>query len=1052
MDTTVQKHWRATQERVEKYISDTYFTDVNLRGRLYSANAPLRRLRWHKAVTPTTYDAAVAALESAPDVEVSSVCIGPAWSTHWFRCEVCVPAEWVGKHIRFCWDSGCEAMIWYQGKAVQGLTGSADGNQMRTDFTLVKCAQGGETFVLYLEAAANGMFGTGHNGLINPPDPKKCYSVTRVEIAVFEEVVNELLLDLAVLFGMSKYLPSDSPRAYEALYTANDIINACNPFDKSTLERCLAISRKFFSEKNGDAQHTIHAIGHCHIDTAWLWPYSETVRKCARSWSTTLRLMEKYPEYKFACSQAQQFEWVKLKYPSIYEEIKAKVATGQFIPVGGTWVEMDGNIPSGESFVRQFLVGQRFFKEEFGAYCKEFWLPDTFGYSAQLPQIMNGAGIKYFLTQKLSWNLTNTFPHNTFFWEGIDGTRILTHFPPANTYSSNAGVEDVVKTVKQFLDKGRSRQSILLFGHGDGGGGPTEGMLELVKRMANVDGLPKVVHSSPEAFYSSVEKHDSSKLCTWKGELYLELHRGTYTSQARLKRENRKIEILLHDMDFVAGINVALRKDLKMAAKRKAQLLNLWKLFLLNQFHDVLPGSSIDLVTKDALAYYSEVKSELSTLLSAKIGLMLSMLSNGEKEKQLVAINTFSWPRQDVVHLPAHINEEITEGVTCLQTLVDESVVALVSCGGMSVEAVQFCNPTYPVVVSEVADGFVLDNNIIRCFFTKDGSLKSVLHKQSNRDAIEPGRCGNQFVLYDDIPLYWDAWDVMEYHLETRKPVVKSCTSLAVVERGPLRASLKIVIDLSERSHLQQFIILDANCPYVKFETFVEWHESHKFLKVEFPLNVRAMEATYEIQFGHITRPTHSNTSWDQAKFEVCGLKWADLSDSAFGVALLDDCKYGYSTRDNVMSLSLLRSPKAPDKYADMGLQTFSYALLPHQGTPTAADACVIQESYNFNNPLRVVYSPGKIIEKQALFEVSVRSVILETVKMCEDDKLAIVIRLYEAYGGSTRAAIRTCLPVTSYQRCNLLEEPLEQPVPFTGAIELEFKPFQIINILLNVS
>jgi alpha-mannosidase len=551
----VQKHWRATLERIEKFISDTYFTDVNLRGRLYPVRLPLPSVRWYNAgQRRISFQAAQQALSSTAEVATKDVSLGPTWSTHWFSVEVRVPDQWVGKEVRLRWDSGGEAMVWIQGEPLQGLTGSHNGHQIRTDFILTKSANPGDRFSVYIEAVASDMFGAGAKGMINPPDPSRYYSITMAELAVFDRDVYALLMDLTVIYDSAKHLPEGSERAYHALYTANNIVNACEPFKKSIFPLCRAIAREFLGERNGESQHTIHAMGHCHIDSAWLWPYSETIRKCGRSWSSVLRLMEEHPSFTFVCSQAQQFEWVKLNYPVLYERILLKAKSGQFIPVGGTWIEMDGNIPSGESFVRQFLLGQKFFKEEFGHYCNEFWLPDTFGYSAQLPQIMAGSGINYFLSQKLSWNLTNKFPHHTFLWEGIDGTCCLAHFPPADTYQSRADVKDVLKTVSQFRDKGRSRQSILLYGHGDGGGGPTEDMLQNLKRMEDVDGIPKVLMSSPQQFFSSITS-EKDRLCKWVGELYLELHRGTYTTQAKLKLENRRGEFLLHDVDFMCAID-----------------------------------------------------------------------------------------------------------------------------------------------------------------------------------------------------------------------------------------------------------------------------------------------------------------------------------------------------------------------------------------------------------------------------------------------------------------------------------------------------------------
>ncbi|KAI1904444.1 hypothetical protein AGOR_G00005710 [Albula goreensis] len=393
----------------------------------------------------------------------------------------------------------------------------------------------------------------GQGSMIAAPDPERKFTLQKAELVVFNHDVRGLLTDFEMLVDIVKCLGEGEQRGYQALFTVNEMVNLCDPSDPTSFAAAHSLAQKFFSQRNGQSQHTVHAMGHCHIDSAWLWPYEETIRKCARSWVTVIRLMEKNPEFIFTCSQAQQFEWVKSWYPGLYSQIQHFVQKGQFIPVGGTWVEMDGNLPSGESMVRQFLEGQRFFQKEFGVHCTEFWLPDTFGYSAQLPQIMQGSGITRFLTQKLSWNLVNTFPHNTFFWEGLDGSQVLTHFPPGNSYEMKGKVEDLTNTLKNNKDKGRANHSAALFGFGDGGGGPTQLMLDRFQRVRDTDGLPRVVMSSPNKLFSELQS-ESSLLCTWSGELFLELHNGTYTTQAQIKLGNRQCEALLHDVEMASSL------------------------------------------------------------------------------------------------------------------------------------------------------------------------------------------------------------------------------------------------------------------------------------------------------------------------------------------------------------------------------------------------------------------------------------------------------------------------------------------------------------------
>jgi len=1017
---SARKNWRCTLDRAENFISPHHFSDINLLSRLYPKKLPVSSLTHYAAPGRVTYNEAISGKFVVAQVGDS---YGPTWSTHWFKVVIDIPEEWRGEQVHFRWNSASEAMVWYEGKPRQGLTG-ADKHQQRTDYVLSTNATPGRC-TLYVEMAANGMFGAGKDGLINPPDPSREYRLSMAEVAVFDAACYEVLMDMTVIIDLAKNLPQESPRAFEALYTANDIVNTCQDLsDRTALQRAHEIATRFLKQKNGESQHQIHAVGNCHIDCAWLWPVSETVRKCGRSFATAVRLMEKYPDFKFVCSQAQQLEWVKVQYPALFDEIKVFAAKGQFIPVGGTWVEMDGNIPSGESFIRQFLVGQNFFQTEFGQVCQEFWLPDTFGYSAQLPQIIRGVGMKYFLTMKLSWSLINKFPFHTFFWEGIDGSRCLAHFPPADTYESCGNAADVIKTVKQLKDKGKVHASMLLYGHGDGGGGPSEKMLEMLKRMEDVDGCPRVKFSTPQDFFNSVESHDSDKLCTWVGELYLELHQGTYTTQARIKQANRQSELLLHDAELLSTLSFILG-DKNTEMYPSEEFLRIWKLVLLNQFHDILPGSCIKAAADDALQNYKDILKSTRGIFDTSCSRVISQLNSGGKDHvtKPVLVNTLCWQRNEVVSIPDELWESLSveeKSSINKQSVKEGKTLALVSVLGMSISNVaQTQREFHPVsiLVDQTEGSIVLENAWVRAELVRGGLVRSLVHKASGREAISPGYSGNQFILFDDVPLFWDAWDVMPYYLETRKLLLPtSSDEFRILEEGPLRVSVEFSLRISEHSCLKQVVSLDAAAPYVKFHTKVDWHENRKFLKVEFPFDVRSMNATYEIQFGHLQRPTHCNTTWDWAKYEVCGHKWADLSEHDWGVSLITDCKYGYSTHANVMYISLLRSSKAPDEEADMGSHEFSYAMLPHSGTFQSAG--VIQHAYNFNQPISVV--PGRVtpdFKGQSFFSVDDPAVVLETVKRAEFIPSAAVVRLYEAFGSHACTRLSTSLPVKKVTR-----------------------------------
>ncbi|MBN3314125.1 MA2C1 mannosidase, partial [Atractosteus spatula] len=1022
----VLKNRRTLLERAEKFISDIYFTDCNLRGRLYGDSCPLESLSVF--LTPKRISFSEAVTQTFQPCKVGDS-FGPTWWTCWFKVSLTIPDGWAGKEIHLRWESDGEGMVWRDGQPVQGLTKEGE----KTSYILSESLREEEahSVTLYVEVACNGLFGAGQGSMIAPPDPHRKYSVQRAELAVFNRGVQELLTDFEMLIDVVKELGENEQRGYQALFTANEMVNLCDPSDPSTFSAARHLAEVFFSQRNGQSQHTVHAMGHCHIDSAWLWPYEETIRKCARSWVTVIRLMEKNPEFIFTCSQAQQFEWVRKWYPGLYSQIQQFASRGQFVPVGGTWVEMDGNLPSGESMVRQFLEGQRFFRQEFGRYCTEFWLPDTFGYSAQLPQIMQGCGIKSFLTQKLSWNLVNTFPHNTFFWEGLDGSQVLTHFPPGNSYEMKCKVEDLLNSVRNNRDKGRANHSAMLFGFGDGGGGPTQLMLDRLQRVSDTDGLPRVQMSTPDRLFTELQA-DSALLCTWTGELFLELHNGTYTTQAQIKLGNRQCEALLHDIEIASSLALCRSSGFRYPAQ---ELRELWRLLLLNQFHDVIPGSCIEMVVQDALKYYQEIRSTGAGLLQEACRGLWGVDPQGAGS---MALNTLPWERTEVISLPGSGGAE--------------PKLALVQVPSIGFATVTESEPVCPVTVTVQADGTILmENGILRVVVDKTGNVASLCLVKSNREAIADGFSGNQFVLFDDVPLYWDAWDVMDYHLQTRTPVRGVLRPAEIACSGGLRGSVKFSLRISGKSSISQEVILDAMCPYVKFHTQVDWAESHKFLKVEFPVRVRSPSATYEIQFGHLQRPTHRNTSWDWARFEVWGHKWADLSEHGFGVALLNDCKYGYSVYRNTLTLSLLRAPKAPDANADMGQHQFTYAVMPHAGS--FQDSGVIQCAYNLNLPLRVfpVVISDPASSSWSAFSLSSPAVILETVKQAEDQKDALLLRLFESHGSSVTVTLTTALRVKEALPCDLLERPdsAHPAVVTPSGISLSFTPFQIVSLLL---
>lgn len=1056
------KNKRTTLERVEKFVSPLYFTDVNLYGRVYPESKDLTSL----AVWSTPDRVSFAEASKRSDYVKTSVGaqFGPTWTTCWFKVVIDIPNKWCGREVHLRWDCESEALIFTtDGKPLQGLSGGVS-HQERLSFTItpsasVSCLH----HEFFIEMACNHLFGAGSPTMISPPDPKKMFTLKKADIAVYDREVDVLVTDLQLLTEMARELPKDSIRSYEAMYTANEMVNSIDLNDRGSLKAAKEMADRFFGQRNAEGQHTVAAIGNCHIDTAWLWPYAETKRKCARSFASALLLMEKFPEYNFACSQAQQLSWVKENYPSLFERIQHYAKKGQFIPVGGTWVEMDGNLPSGESFVRQFLYGQLFFEKEFGSRCKEFWLPDTFGYSAQLPQIMRICGVSRFLTQKLSWNLVNKFPHHSFLWEGLDGSTILAHFAPADTYGAEVRVAEVLKSVTNLEDKGRVSRSMLLFGHGDGGGGPTEGMLRRRERLQDVSGLPRVILSTPDSFFSGLEA-ESRNFCRWTGELFLELHNGTYTTHARTKQLNRMCEQALRDAEMICSVVFALAP--KEAPYPSQEFEACWKDVLLNQFHDVLPGSCIAEARDDAEKINSRVLERVRQLSDGALEKLFGTCDD-YTTGDLVFVNSLPWSRSEIVQVPWNRDELSKrcwiEGVddNAMQQAEHGTLVSLVSAPAGYKVLRGISSHKVSVLAVETVPGVIrLRNQFLEARLNSQCELSSLKLLGGSKEFVAPDTLANVFVMFDDIPLYWDAWDVMDYHLETRKPAVKQLLEAAtILEQGPLQAVVRVKFAVGSRSVVTQTVIIDAVHPYLKFDTQVEWREDHKFLKVEFPANILSRQATYEIQFGHVERPTHFNTSWDWAKFEVYAHKWVDLSEHGHGLALLNTCKYGHAVHGNVLRLSLLRAPKSPDPDADMGHHHFTYALMPHQGT--FQEAGVVQQAYELGSPLRMVVcnaesklsgvlsSQKSLMETGSWFQVSCPAVILETVKQAERRPDALVLRLYEAYGGEAAVAVTTFLPVAQAVTCNALEdEGSELPIS-GGTIQLVLKPFQIVSILV---
>ncbi|KAI9669415.1 MAG: Glycoside hydrolase, 38 vacuolar alpha mannosidase [Alyxoria varia] len=909
---------------------------------------------------------------------------GPSWSTHWFRIHMTVPEDLKDKrHLEFHWDANNEGMVWSEdGEPLQGLTGGGE----RVAWVLPKSFRDGKEHTFYIEMSCNAMFGNGKNGeTIAPPSPDKYFILNTADIVAVNLEARALYFDFWEIGDAAREFPEDSWEEHAALQVCNSIMDTfiAGEGSQDSVSEGRKIAQKYIgskvnsSEVYDEPEHAIvSAIGHCHIDTCWLWPWAETKRKVARSWLNQCDLMDRYPEHRFCASQAQQYKWLETYYPSAFDRVKAKVKQGTFQPIGGSWVEHDTNMPTGESLVRQFLYGQRFFEAHFAERSTTFWLPDTFGYSSQIPQICRLAGMGRFFTQKLSWNNINDFPHTTFNWVGLDGSQVMCHMAPDNTYTAEADFGDVKRSVTQHKSMDQDPTSLLVFGKGDGGGGPTWEQLEKLRRCRGMSDttsglLPRVkMGDSVDDFFARLEKKaETTDFVSWVGELYFELHRGTYTTQANNKRNNRRAEIMLHDIEYLATL-ASIQDDVRGTSTGykypKRDLDSMWEDVLLCQFHDCLPGSSIEMCYDDSDELYRGVFRKGETLLRTAIT-ALGFTDPDKGQGELVAINTLPFERQELVTLGSHDQSHA-------RLIKPASKAHARSVGLYHVHpeppSYRVENPAHVARATQISDDvFVLENPQLKVTITA-GVVTSMYDRKARREVLAPGAKANQFVIYDDKPLYWQAWDVEVYHLASRKELPAGQTTL--LENGPHRASVVTETKISENSWVKSTASLacgdldddddddgsagaattttGAGLPgLLEFTCECEWREDKKFLKVEFPVDVHSTSATYETQFGTVSRPTHYNTSWDMAKFEVCCHRWADLSEHGYGVSVVNDGKYGFACQGSTMRLSLLRAPKAPDAHADMGRHFFRYGVMGHAG-PAGAET--VKKARAFNNPV----------------------------------------------------------------------------------------------------
>ncbi|MFK4208635.1 alpha-mannosidase [Streptomyces sp. NPDC030920] len=946
---------------------------------------------------------------------------GPPWSTSWFRISGRVPQEWAGLRVEAVIDLGFN--VTGAGFSAEGLVHRADGsvvkalNPRNAYIPVADPAVGGEDFTYYVEAAANPNLNDDHIPSRTGDRPSwmtgagsegaPLYQLLRLELAVFDAQVWELAQDLDVLGGLMRELPESDPRRWQLLHTIERALDEVDLQDiAGSATAAREVLRPAFAAPAAASAHRMSAVGHAHIDTAWLWPLRETVRKVARTLSNVIHLMDEHPGFLFAMSQAQQMAWLKEHRPEVYGRVQEKAEKGQFLPVGSLWVEPDTNITGGEALVRQLIHGKRFYLDEFGVETEEMWLPDTFGYNAAMPQLMKLAGIRWFLTQKISWNTTNKFPHHTFWWEGIDGTRIFSHFPPVDTYNAEITGAELAHAVGNFQDKEAANSSLLPFGYGDGGGGPTREMLARAERLADLEGSARVVIERPADFFerAHAEYPDAP---VWQGELYLEFHRGTLTSQLRTKQGNRRSEHLLREAELWSAT-----ATLRTGFTYPYQALDrLWKTVLLHQFHDILPGSSIAWVHREAEQTYAAVTAELRAITDAA---QRALAGEGDLP---VVFNAAPFARDGVPALGARA-----------RTRPPGRAGAPVPCEG----------------------GFVLDNGLVRVRIDARGLVTSVYDITAEREALAPGAAANLLQLHQDFPNEYDAWDIDAFYRNTVHNLLDA-DSVEAQEGG-----VRVVRTFGD-SRIEQLVSLSEGSRRLDIDTEIDWHEREKLLKASFPLDVRADHSSAEIPFGHVRRPTHTNTSWDAAKFEFCAHRFLHLGERGWGAAVVNDSTYGHEvTRDvradggttTTVRLSLLRAPRFPDPDADQGHHRLRYGFV------VGADiADAVREGYAFNQPERGLLGSAGV---EPLVTADSETVVIEVVKLADDRSGDIVVRLYEAYGGRTRTVLTTGFPLASAVETDLLERELD-PRGTTDAlradgrrVHLALRPFQIRTLRLR--
>jgi alpha-mannosidase len=1010
---------KAVEERLDRFVRD------RINPAIYIDNIPLTVAAWQAPREPVPFSEAVCQIFEPVSLGWR---FGRAWSTIWLKVSGTIPIDWDDSSEQnlipeIVIDFGyITSRSGFQAEALAYDISGKPIKAISPKNSWLPWSSSNKNIEFYLEVAANPDVAGDYTfepttfGDWDSAPETALYELKTLHLSRRNKQVWELAQDVWSIRGLVSSLPKESTRRNILLRALEDMLNTVDPTDiQSSAVAGRKILEPALSSPANASSHEIIATGHAHIDSAWLWPIRETVRKCARTFSNVLNLMEEHEEFVFSASSAQHYSWIKNHYPHIFDGIKKRVLTGQWKPVGGMWVECDGNMPGSEAMVRQFVYGQKFFRENFELESNEAWLPDSFGYSASLPQIVKQSGITSFLSQKMSWNQVNKMPHHTFWWEGLDGTRVFTHFPPADTYISELSGEELSHAESNFSEKGRASISLIPFGWGDGGGGPTREMIAAAYRTRDLEGSPKVSMGSADEFFSrALEEYPEAPV--WRGEMYLELHRGVLTSQHRTKQGNRLNESLLREAELWASYST-----LKTGAEYPtADLVSCWETLLLMQFHDILPGTAIAWVYNEVEKQYAK----MTQLLEQIIERSLTELAHDSKSN--LSLKT----------LVANSRPLALRGVSAL------SIAALQEQGSV-------------VSLAEKANTFVLENSKLRVVIDGVGRISSLITLSDNRDAIAADMPANEFHLHHDTPTRWDAWDV-DAHYKKTKIILDTVDEIKTGQgyEGEAWVESKRTISSVGRpkSTIVQRITLSPDSENLEIDLNIDWHESEKFLKLAFPIDVHSEQVAAETQFGHVWRPTHTNTSWDYARFETCQHRFLFLRESNWGIAFGNDSTYGYDVQRTTeargvtvtsVRFSLLRATHFPDPEADQGLHTMRFTIRPGS---TIQDA--VNLGYETNFPIRTVVGNREV---SPLVQSDSNQVIIDSVKLAEDGSKDLIVRIYEATGGKASCRIILAGEAKSIQLTDFLERQVPgSPVTSGSGIDLELRAFQVLTLKIS--